>query len=111
MRSRRAITWPVLAALALAVGCAASAKDSSKGKTAESGSGDATVVATIGGQPITLKEVDEKGQALNLKPYQALYDARKAALDVMVADRLLEAEAKSRGMTKEALVEKEVTSK
>jgi protein-disulfide isomerase len=107
--------WTAAAALLL-VAFAASAKESKKDKKKEAekpqaSAATADVAARIGDHEITLKDVDAKGQALSLKPYQALYDARKAALDALVADWLLETEAKARGITKDALVEQEVTNK
>jgi len=42
---------------------------------------------------------------------QALYEARRGAVDDLVADALLNQEAKARGVDRSALVEKEITSK
>ena len=61
------------------------------------------VVATVGAKSITLAEVD--GEALqqstanfpSVKLVQALYEARRAAIDDIVATALLDAEAKARG--------------
>src|SRR5438128_11021740 len=57
------------------------------------------VVATVGTTPITLAEVDDK--ALNQPASnfggtlsQALYDARRAAVDDLVPDRLIDRQAK-----------------
>ena len=75
------------------------------------------VVATVGSTPITLAEVDEKAlqqPASNFgsaKLAQALYEARRAALDDIVATRLLDEEAKAQHVERSALVEKEITSK
>ena len=74
-------------------------------------------VATVGGTPITLGEVDDKaleqpasnfgGAKLSL----ALYEARKAALDEIVAARLIDEAAKAQGVDRAVLIEKEITAK
>jgi hypothetical protein len=75
------------------------------------------VVATVGSTSITLAEVDDKAlqqQAGNFsgeKLFQALYDARRVALDEIVADKLMEDAAKAQGIDRATLVEKEITSK
>jgi protein-disulfide isomerase len=74
-------------------------------------------VATVGGAAITLGEVDDKAleqSASNFgseKLSQALYDARRAALDEIVANRLMDAAAKAQGIDRSALIEKEITAK
>jgi protein-disulfide isomerase len=74
-------------------------------------------VATVGGAPITLAEVDDKAleqPASNFgsaKLSQALYEARRAALDEIVANRLMDAAAKAQGIERSALIEKEITAK
>src|SRR5687768_16103549 len=75
------------------------------------------VVATVGSSSITLGDVDERAMMTPASKFgglslaQALYEARREALEAMVGDRLLDAEAKSRGMDREALVEQEITAK
>jgi protein-disulfide isomerase len=75
------------------------------------------VVATVGSTSITLAEVDDKaldqpaGNFGGAKLYQVLYEARRAALDEIVALRLMEDAAKAQGIDRSALVEKEITSK
>src|SRR5215467_14211437 len=77
--------------------------------------GPTEVVATVGLSQITLAEVDDKAleqQApAGVKLSQALYDARRAALDDIIADRLFDAAAKSQGIDRSALIEKEITAK
>ena len=73
------------------------------------------VVAMVGTSAITLAEVDDKaleqpatrGQKLSL----ALYDARRNALEDIIASRLFDAAAKGEGLDRSALIEKEITSK
>ena len=74
-------------------------------------------VATVDGAPFTLAEVDDKAldqPASNFgsaKLSQALYDARRAALDELVANRLMDAAAKAQGIDRAALIEKEITAR
>jgi protein-disulfide isomerase len=74
-------------------------------------------VGMVGSTRITLAEVDEKAlqqPASNFgsaKLAQALYDARRAALDDIVAIKLMDAEAKAQHIDRAALIEKEITSK
>jgi protein-disulfide isomerase len=74
------------------------------------------VVATVGTKSITLSEVDDKAleaPASNFagKLSQALYDARRLALDEMIASILMDDAARSEGIDRAALVEKEITKK
>jgi protein-disulfide isomerase len=75
------------------------------------------VVATVGSTSITLAQVDEKaleqpaGSFGSVKLSQALYDARRAAVDDLIASALLDQEARARGVDRSALVDKEITAK
>src|SRR5262245_31938694 len=75
------------------------------------------VVGAVGSSSITLAEVDEKAlqqPASNFgsaKLSQALYEARAAALDEIIATRLFDQEAKAKGVERSALIEKEITAK
>ena len=60
--------------------------------------------ATVDGQPISLAQLDARVA-------KQLYDARQQALGDMVNEALLEKEAKSQGITVEALTQKEVNAK
>ena len=74
-------------------------------------------VATVDGIAITLSEVDDKAldqPASNFggaKLSQALYEARRSALDELVANRLMDAAAKAQGVDRAALIEKEITAR
>jgi hypothetical protein len=74
-------------------------------------------VATVDGAVITLAEVDDKALEQpvanfgSAKLSQALYEARRAALDEIVANRLIDAAAKAAGIERSALIEKEITTK
>jgi protein-disulfide isomerase len=75
------------------------------------------VVATVGSASITLAEVDDKaleqqtGNFGSVKLSQALYEARRLALDDIVANRLMDEAARAAGIDRSALIEKEITSK
>jgi protein-disulfide isomerase len=75
------------------------------------------VVASVGSTQITLTEVDEKALNQPVSNFgserlsQALYEARLAAIDDIVASKLLDQEAKTQHIERAALVEREITSK
>jgi len=77
----------------------------------------ADTVATVGGNPITLAEVDDKALEQPVSNFgsaklsQALYEARRAALDELVAAKLIDEAARAQGMERAALIEKEITAK
>jgi protein-disulfide isomerase len=78
-------------------------------------SGD--VVATVGGTSITLAEVDElalqqpAGSFGSLPLSQALYEARRGALEALIAEHLVNLQVKETGTDQAALVEREITAK
>ena len=75
------------------------------------------VVATVGSTSITLTEVDDKAlqqPAANfgsVKLAVALYQARRAALEELIATTLMDDAAKAEGIGRPALVEREITGK
>lgn len=97
-------------AVALLAACSTNAQQSRQPKPGE-------VVATVGSSPITLEEVDARALQEpatsfgSAKLVQALYIARRATIEEIVANRLLDAEAKARGIDRATLVEREITSK
>jgi protein-disulfide isomerase len=62
-----------------------------------------TVVATVNGREITLQQVDETVSAAVVPLQQQLYTIRKVALDNLITTRLLEIEARARGVSLEEL--------
>ncbi len=66
-------------------------------------------LATVDGQPITDADLDIESKLMDLQ--QEAYQARIEALGNVIAQRLLEKEAKARGITTSQLLEKEVDSK
>jgi len=70
-----------------------------------------TVVATVGGQKITAKELDEKisGQLAQLDEQK--HNMRKQGLENLINERLVKDEAKKRDLSEEALIKAEVEDK
>jgi protein-disulfide isomerase len=75
------------------------------------------VVAIVGSTSITLSEIDEKamqqpvGSFGSMKLSQAIYEARRVALDDAIANRLIDDAAKAQHVDRAALIDKEITSK
>lgn len=97
-------------AVAAVSGCGGTAEGPDSGSVGADGE-TAEVVARIGDHEITLEDVDRTGREIESQTYQALYDTRKKALDGLVSDYLLETEAQARGITKDELIDQEVTQK
>ena len=101
----------LLVALLFGAGCSSTSAQPAK----QVAPGD--VVATVGTTSITMAQVDDKAlqQATSnfgsMKLSQALYEARRMAIDEMVANALMDQEAKTRGIDRATLVEKEIGSK
>jgi protein-disulfide isomerase len=93
--------------------CNVASGEASKESARKGGGGaaPASVAATIGGQPITLTELDARAASSLFKVRQQEYEARRQALDELLNERLLEKEAAARGVTKEKLLETEVQAK
>jgi protein-disulfide isomerase len=76
---------------------------------------DTGAAARVGERAITLDEVDrvamvqDSGRFRGLRLRDAIYEARRSALEVLIADRLIEADATRAGVTPAALLELEVT--
>jgi protein-disulfide isomerase len=74
------------------------------------------VVATVGSTSIPLSQVDERALQQPATAFgsarlvQALYLARRAALDEIVGDQLMDQEAKARGLDRATLVEREIAN-
>jgi protein-disulfide isomerase len=111
MRGRR-VPPPPHALLLLAMvmsSCAESAESATQSTQSANGSG---VVASVGDTRISDTDLDEWWQrqdgATYLRIRRETYDARRRALDAMLAERVLSAEAAGRGMTVESLLDHEV---
>jgi len=75
------------------------------------------VVATVGSAAITLADVDQRaleqstGNFGSMSLAQALYEARRLALDELVGEKLIAQEAKARGVEASALTDQEINAK
>lgn len=69
------------------------------------------VAATVGGQPITTTELDAKALKTNMKLAQSLYDARKAALDDVILEKLLAADAAAKKVPVEQVIKEKLAEK
>ncbi|UCE60658.1 MAG: hypothetical protein JSU63_02685 [Phycisphaerales bacterium] len=103
--NRRAL---MCAALSMLIGAAAWAQSEGKSDT---GKAEAGVAAYIGGKAVTLAEVDAKALETNMKLAQSLYEARQAALDQIIMERLLAAEGVAEGTALDALINERVAGK
>jgi len=71
----------------------------------------ADVAAYVGGETITLSELDAKVLKTNMKLAQSLYDARRAALDQFILDRLLAKDAAAKGSTVDQVLRERIAEK
>ena len=100
-----------LAAPLLLVACSSNAQQANKVQ------GPADVVATIGNVSLTLADVDQKAmqQPANdfgtMKLVLALYEARRNAIEELAGEKLIDIEAKTRGVASSALIDSEITTK
>jgi protein-disulfide isomerase len=108
----------VLALAAAGFACAASAGDQEKEKSkpsrpaAKKAAGPlapSSPVAYVGGQAITLQDVDAQANLTQVR--QQEYEIRRQALEGMLRDRLLEKEAAAKGVSEEDLLKQEVGDK
>jgi protein-disulfide isomerase len=76
---------------------------------ADAGAGE--VLATVEGTPITRAAVESRARGDLNRLRQQDYEARRAALDALVAEELLKKEAARRRLSVEALLETEVEAK
>jgi hypothetical protein len=105
------VSWAAGPALLLAlwgmtlVACAADTTGGAateKKATAETGT-EQDFAATIGGEKITLGELDQHLRRTNTRAFQEYYQARRAALDQLISERLIAAEAAARGISEDQL--------
>lgn len=70
-----------------------------------------TVIATFNGGQITDEEVTEKAKSALMKPLSQIYGIKMNTVQNLVAEAILNQEAKSLKITKEALMQKNANSK
>jgi protein-disulfide isomerase len=119
---RLPISVLVLLAVVLAVGaCSRSAGPAGTASPARSATPAAVatpravpsggVVAEVNGTPILASELEEKAAGRLARVRQEEYDIRRQALDELIADRMITAEAAKQRLSTEALVAREVDAK
>jgi protein-disulfide isomerase len=93
-------------AILLALACSAPAQQAPAAQTGSD------VVAQVGGRTITLKELDERWQrdepAGHADAVQRLYEGRKATLDALVGEILIERAAKAKSVDTKQFSESEI---
>jgi protein-disulfide isomerase len=109
MHNRRLVALAVL--LAVVSGCMRSSAQQSRTQA------PTEVVAVVGSRSITLGEVDERAMQKStgsfgaMKLSQALYEARRMAIDELIDDTLLTQDSKARNLDAAALIQQEITAK
>lgn len=73
-------------------------------------SGNENVAAVVEGEAITMQELDDVALGSDMKLAQQLYDARQAALNELIMQRLLADEAKAAGVTVDQLVTQRIAA-
>jgi len=97
-------------ALSLSASCDKAPASQAASVTSERAS-DSSVVVRVGEREITLAEVDERALKANMAVFQQLYDARRQAIEELLAEVLIEQEAKKRGITSKQLEAQEILGK
>ena len=108
MTARRAVA--VLIPLVLAATAACSQARSAPPPRAE-GEGPEAVFARIDGHAITQKEVDERADSSLQRLKDEEYEARRRALDELITERLMDAQATAQGISRDELLRREVEGK
>src|SRR3990170_802772 len=103
---RRAVAIGLVLLLLGLLGARAAIGDDGQGKTKEQG-----VAARVDDQVITMQELENALAAQLAKLQEQKYQLMQSKLDELIEGRLLEQEAKRRGMAVEALLKAEVLSK
>src|SRR5207245_10866250 len=106
--SRRLLPSSCFLAFVAAAACTASRASSPPAPPVED---PRQVVAQVAGSNITLEDVDHRAGGKLQRLRDEEYQARHQALEEIIAERLVEKEAASRGLTTEALLKAEVEAK
>src|SRR5437762_535282 len=101
----------MVALLALVPLAAACSRVRSAPPPAGADAGGQTVVARVNGKAITNKEMDERAAGTLERLRDEEYEARRNALDELVTERLLDAEATTRKVSRDELMRQEVQAK
>jgi protein-disulfide isomerase len=106
MTARRLAAALIPLALAAAAAC-------SQARSAPPPQGDDTqaVVARIDGHAITQKEVDARAESSLQRLKDEEYEVRRSALDELITEQLMDAQAKAQGISRDELLKREVDGK
>jgi protein-disulfide isomerase len=108
----RSLLWSSAVFVVVAGGIVATADSKSPAKKTDAKSEAAPgVLAEIGGQPIHQADFDAAVAKLGFDVRQKYYDLQRQILDQVILEQLVAKEAKSRGITPEALRKAEVDDK
>jgi protein-disulfide isomerase len=95
--------------------CGGTQTSAQSGGSASASQGQDAVVAELGGRRITMKELDERWQAVDpaerARVTQLLYQNRRNVLEQMIGDLLIAEAAKSAGMSEEQYLEQETAKR
>ncbi|MGH7963393.1 MAG: SurA N-terminal domain-containing protein [Candidatus Binatia bacterium] len=69
------------------------------------------VLATVDGRNITEAEIADKIAGQMVRINNQIYTAKRQAIDALISDHLIEAEAKKRGISREQLLQQEINAK
>lgn len=100
-----------MAVAAVTAACKPQAVAPSAGTKASPNIAGSPVVASVNGDPITEAEVNLRAADRLVQIRQEEYEARNDAISDIVAERLLEREARGRRLTVQALLQREVEAK
>ena len=104
------LSFLVSAAAGMAQSKTAGVKDRSALPTGEA-TKSKQPVATVAGQPIYDDDLTTRAQGQLLPVHHQEYEIKKRVLDSLIEEKLLEAEAKKKGVAKDKLLEQEVDAK
>jgi protein-disulfide isomerase len=112
-RRTRSAPWLGVIALLIAIPGCGNAAQGTTGQAAPAAApaSQGDVLATVDGVSITRGEVEEALGATLAKLEEQAYQMRKDQLEDLIAKRLIEREAKKRGLTVDALIEQEVNAR
>jgi protein-disulfide isomerase len=101
----------VATVLPLAAAFAAACSSARSAPPASDAAAQTAAVATVDGQAITQKDVDARAQGALQRLRDEEYEARRGALDEIITEKLIDAQAAARGISREELMRSEVEAK
>lgn len=111
MALHRAVVLTTLALPLALGGCNRQPANAVPGTPSPAPAGASAVLAEVNGATITLAEVDQRAAGRLGQLRQQEYEIRKQALDELIGERLIDDEARRKGVSREALLRSEVEDK